>query len=177
MTEAPAATLPLAAIVYPSEVEIEPIFVAVRDRLAARGDMRIGGVLPQFGERLANGKRTMLLEEIATGVAHVISQDLGAGSESCTLDPDGFTRARNCISAAIEAGVDLVFAGKFGKQEAGGHGMREEIAQAVIAGVPTLVALREPQVEAWRAFAGDDFVFLPADPAAIADWAVAAAGR
>jgi molybdate transport system ATP-binding protein len=168
---------PLAVVVYPPGFDVEPLLRAAHDRLAARGDLEIGGVLPKSGDRLANGRSAMLLEDVASGVATTISQELGAGADSCILDLDGLTRARQAIVRAIESGVDLVFVGKFAKQEAAGHGVREEIARAVIAGVPTLVVMRETQSAAWTAFAGEDFTALPPDVDAIAAWALAATGR
>ena len=172
-----AATLTLAAVVYDPGFEIEPVLATARDRLAARDDLTIGGVVPKFGDVLANGRHAMLLEDIASGTATSISQELGVGADSCILDLDGLTRARLAIVAAIEDGVDVVFVGKFAKQEAAGHGVREEIGRALVAGIPTLVALRSSQLAAWRDFAGDDFVTLAPDPEAIVAWALAAAGR
>ncbi|MER2606227.1 MAG: DUF2478 domain-containing protein [Siculibacillus sp.] len=167
----------LGAILYHPDVEIEPILAEVHATLAARGVLRIGGVVPREGEVLANGRRAMLLEDVTSGIATNISQELGAGADSCILDIDGLTRARTAISAAIEAGVDLVLVGKFAKQEIAGHGVREEIGQAVAAGTPTLVALRETRIDDWRAFAGDDFTALPPDVAAIVAWAERVGGR
>lgn len=172
-----ASTLPLAVVVYEGGYDVGPLLARVRDRLAARGDLRLGGVLPRFGALLSNGRHEMMLENVASGEAAVISQDLGAGAESCILDSDGFTRSRSAIAAAIAEAVDLVFIGKFGKQEAEGHGVREEIGQAMVAGIPTLVAMRSSTREAWEAFAGSDWIELEPDVDGIVAWAVAATGR
>ncbi len=64
---------PLGAILYDPEIEIEPILCAVRDRLIARGDVRLGGVVPREGDLLANGRRAMLLEDVTTGSTTSIS--------------------------------------------------------------------------------------------------------
>lgn len=175
MSEADEATL--GAVLYDPEIEIEPILCALRDRLDARGDLRLGGVVPREGGLLSNGRHEMLLEDVRTGTATSISQELGAGADSCILDLDGLTRARNAISQAIADGVDLVLVGKFAKQEIAGHGVREEIGAAAAAGIPTLVALRDTRVEDWRSFAGDDWTRLPADVDAIAAWALRVTGR
>lgn len=167
----------LGAILYDPNVEIEPILCAVRDRLAARGDIRLGGVVPREGGLLANGRHEMFLEDIRSGTATSISQELGAGADSCILDLDGLTRARDAIAQAISDGVDLVFVGKFAKQEMAGHGVREEIGSALIAGIPTLVALRDTRETEWRSFAGDDWARLPADVEAITAWALGVTGR
>lgn len=160
----------LGVIVYAGEIEIETVLGAVRDRLLARGGLRLGGVVPRYGELLANGRHAMLLDDLVTGTTITISQDLGVGADSCILDTDGLTRSRLGIMAAIDGGVDLVFVGKFAKQEAAGHGVREEIGAAVGADLPTLVALRETHLDAWRAFAGDDWAELAPDVDAVLAW-------
>jgi len=177
-TSSASPTVPaLAVVVYEPGFDVGPLLAAVRDRLAARGDMNLGGVVPRFGDLLANGRHAMLLEDVVSGDATAISQDLGAGADSCILDVDGLTRARLAITKAIDDGADLVFVGKFAKQEAAGHGVREEIAQAMIAGIPTLVVMRDGQTGAWADFAGDDFLTLPPDVDAVVAWALSATGR
>lgn len=172
-----SVAMPLAVVVYDGGFDVGPLLVEVRDRLAARGDLHLGGVLPKFGDLLANGRHAMLLEDAASGEAAVISQDLGAGAESCILDSDSFTRSRSAITAAVAAGVDLLFVGKFGKQEAAGHGVRDEIGEAMIAGIPTLVAIRASTLPAWEAFAGTDWVALAPKVDDVVAWALAATGR
>ena len=177
MASPPVNDVPrLGAVVYSGDVEIEPVLGAVRDRLRAAAGLRLGGVVPRDGELMANGRPEMLLDDLAAGTTISISQELGAGADSCILDVDGLTRARMAIRAAVEAGVDLVFVGKFAKQEAAGHGVREEIAAALLADIPTLVALRETQLDAWREFAGDDWQRLGPRAEEILAWVAAVAG-
>lgn len=167
----------LAVVVYEPGFDVGPLLCEVRDRLVARGDVRLGGVVPRFGGFHSNGRQEMLLEDVTSGEATTISQELGGGADACILDTDGLTRARMAISRAIAEGVDLVLVGKFSKQEAAGHGVREEIAEAMMAGIPTLAAMRETQREAWEAFVGDDYASLAPDAAAIVDWAVEVMGK
>ena len=176
MADCVTETPRLGAVVYSGDTEIESILATVRDRLRADGRLRLGGVVPRFGDLLSNGRHEMLLDDVAAGVSISISQELGAGADSCILDVDGLTRARLAIAEAIETGVDLVFVGKFAKQEAAGHGVREEIGQAMLSDTPTLVVLRESQLEAWRAFAGDDWQRLTPEASAILGWVEAVAG-
>lgn len=169
--------LPLAAVIYEPGREIEPVLGDAIEALGRGGKVRIGGVVPRWGRPLSNDRREMLLEEIGSGVAMTISQDLGPGADSCILDTDGLTRSRLAISAAVARGVDVVFVGKFAKQEAAGGGVREEIGEALSAGIPTLVALREAQLEAWSSFAGDDWTRLDPTVESIVSWAVAIAEK
>ena len=172
MADATKTDLPrLAAVVYSGDVEIEPILAAVREHLSACDGLRLGGVVPRDGDLMANGRHEMLLDDLMSGAAISISQELGAGADSCILDIDGLTRARLAIVSAVESGVDLVMVGKFAKQEAAGHGVREEIGAALLADIPTLVALRESQLAAWSDFAGDDWQRLAPEVEAIVAWA------
>ena len=167
---APSAQTQLAAVVYRHGAPLEDILGAVRDRLVARGDLRLGGVVPRFGERLSNGRSALLLEDIARGDTIDISQDLGPGSTGCILYADGLARLRVRVAEAIEAKPDILFLGRFGKEENAGRGIREEIGLAVSAGIPVLVAVEERIVPGWAGFAGDDYVPLPADADAIIAW-------
>ena len=160
----------IAGVVYSGDTEIEPLLAELRERLTARGSLRLGGVVPRFGGLMANGRREMLLDDLSGGGAISISQELGAGAESCILDVDGLARASLVILAAVEDGVDLVLAGKFAKQEAAGHGVRGEIGAAMVADIPTLVVLRESQLGRWREFVGDEWANLPPDVDTILAW-------
>lgn len=177
MSQSATEVLPLAVVVYPSGFDITPTLAEARARLAARGDLTLGGVLPEWGGLHSNGRHEMLLRDIASDGITQISQELGAEADSCILDPDGFARARLSIARAIEAGVDVVFVGKFAKQEAAGQGVRAEIGDAMGAGIPTLVVMREAQREAFEAFAGDEWTPLAPDADAIVGWVLAATGR
>ncbi len=177
MPSSASEVLPLAVVVYESGFDIAPTLAEVRARLTARGDLALGGVLPEWGGLHSNGRHEMLLRDLASDGVTQISQELGAEADSCILDPDGFARARLSISRAIEAGCDIVFVGKFAKQEAAGQGVRSEIGDAMAAGIPTLVVMRDAQREAFEAFAGDDWTKLAPEVDAIVGWALAATGR
>lgn len=176
-TASPSHVRPLAAVVYEAGFDLGRLLGDVCDRLAARGDLVIGGVLPTDGGLHANGRREMLLRDIGSGRTTAISQELGAGADSCILDPDGFARTRVGLAAAIAAGADLIVMGKFAKREVEGQGIRAEIADCLAAGIPALVALRSTRREAFEAFAGDDWQALAPRVEAVIDWALAATGR
>lgn len=168
----------LAVVVYEPGWDVEPLLTEVHARLTGELGLTVGGVLPDTLPPAAEGlRKTMTVVDLTTGEAVVISQDLGGGADACVLDPDGLTRSRFAIDRAVEAGVDLVLAGKFAKQEAAGGGAREEIARAVVEGLPTLVVMRATQSEAFEAFAGPDHARLPAEVEPILAWARAVTGR
>lgn len=50
--------------------------------------------------------------------------------------------------------VDLAVVNRFGKLEAGGHGLREDITRLAHAGVPVLTAVASHRFETWNQFVG-----------------------
>lgn len=170
MAETPSLSLPLAVVVYVKGGPLEETLAAVRDRLVARGDLRLGGVIPRLGTPLSNGRSSLLLDDIGRGDTIVISQDLGPGSSGCILNSDGLAQARMRICEAIEARPDVLFLGRFAKEEVAGHGIREEIGEAVCAGIPSIVAIEQRTMASWTDFAGEDFVVLPVEVEAIVRW-------
>lgn len=82
-----------------------------------------------------------------------ISQNLGALSKGCRLDPAGLEQAVGLVARALEAGPALMIVNKFGKQEADGRGFRPLIGQALAAGVPVLTAVNAGNLAAFDAFA------------------------
>lgn len=99
-----------------------------------------------------------------------ISQDLGALSQGCRLDPDGLERAVGLVSAALEDGADFLIFNKFGKQEAEGRGFRSLIGAALERGIPVLTAVNKRNLEAFLAYAEDLAEELPSDGDAILEW-------
>jgi Protein of unknown function (DUF2478) len=97
----------------------------------------------------------MLVVDLLTGREISICQPLGSGATACKLDPAGLTEASVAVSRAIAEDVALIIVNKFSKQEAAGHGLRSELAEAIIAGGPVLTAVPEKCLDAWKEFTGD----------------------
>jgi len=74
------------------------------------------------------------------------------------------------VTRAIHGDVALIIINKFSKQEASGRGLRDEFAEAIMAGVPVLTAVPEKCLEAWRLFIGDQGTTLPCAREAIQSW-------
>ena len=169
--EVEAMTTPaLAVIVHTSGDPLEQTFAAVRDRLAARPHTRIAGVVPRNGAPHSNGRLSFWLDDITRGDSIALSQDLGPGSTSCILNPDGLATARVRLAEAIATRPDLVLFGRFAKEELAGRGVREEIGLAVAEGIPALVAVERSMLPGWIEFAGDDWAELPVDVDRIIAW-------
>ena len=65
-----------------------------------------------------------------------ISQDLGALSQGCRLDPMGLENAVGLVAAALDKAPALLIVNKFGKQELDGRGFRPLIGEALARGIP-----------------------------------------
>ncbi|MEZ2407642.1 nucleoside-triphosphatase THEP1 [Bosea sp. OAE752] len=161
----------LAAIPYASNFGIDGFMQGVVARLRRRG-LRLGGVIQHNDEACEDRCMAMSLEDLANGTRFPISQDLGPSAEGCRLDAAGLAAAAAAFSGALTERADLVVVNKFGKQEALGGGLRDEIAKAVMAGLPVLLAVRHDVLPAWRAFVGDDWIELAVDEEQIERWVV-----
>ena len=160
---------PIAAILYRAEDDVDTLLSDFAlDRL--RGGDRLGGIV-QRNIKNAEGKKVdMQLIDLMTGRAIGISQTLGGGAASCKLDAGGLAESAQAVRRAVENAVDLVVINKFSKQEAGGHGLRDEFGEAIVAGLPLLTAVPEKCAEAWRDFTGDQAVTLPCARDALDAW-------
>ncbi|MGE4483154.1 DUF2478 domain-containing protein [Acidocella sp.] len=165
------ATMPpcsnLAAILYGTEDDTQTVLAGMAQRLSTEG-YRIGGILQP---RLACGPRTPpKAVDLLTGRHIPLCQTLGPGARACHLDPSGLADAAMCLRNAIEAQVDLIIVDKFGKQEAQGGGMRDEIAEAVLAGIPVLAAVAMRVYPAWEEFTGGYGTIMACQPSIAALW-------
>jgi hypothetical protein len=113
----------------------------------------------------------MLVQDIETGELVPIDQDLGPGALTCTLDPEGLAVASVILRRAIAAPVDVLVVNRFGKLEAAGEGLRAEVAEALCAGLPVLIAVKDSLLADWRTFIGYDVPLLAPDAEQVAEWA------
>jgi molybdate transport system ATP-binding protein len=75
------------------------------------------------------------------------------------------------LRQTIEQRPAVIAVNRFGHTESEGDGMRAEIAEAVVSGAVVLIAVRRSLLADLEAFLGAPPTPLPADAAAIADWA------
>ncbi|NEW99072.1 DUF2478 domain-containing protein [Rhodopseudomonas sp. BR0G17] len=167
------APLPLAVMVYEPGDALEEILAAARDRLVGLPRVRIAGL----GPRHSNGRASFWLDDIVRGDSIALSLDLGPGSTSCILNADGLATARMRLAEAIAGRPDLVFFGRFAKEEIAGRGIREEIGLALVQDVPALVAVEQAMLPGWIAFAAEGWTMLPADADAVVAWFTALAAE
>jgi hypothetical protein len=163
----------VGVLLYDGSVEVDPVLAAGVALVRARG-IRVGGQLQHFGERLPNGKRSMWLEDIATGAMIRLDRPRGRGAVACMLDPDALAQAAYALQRSIAGGVDLLVINRFGNAEADGRGTRAEFADAICAGAAVLVAVRYNLLDDLEGFLGGTPKLLLPAPDAVLDWALAA---
>lgn len=144
----------LAAVLYRPEDDVDTLLADFADALLRDGE-RLGGIVQRNLKDEAGRSNGMHVVDLATGRNISICQPLGSGAMACKLDPAGLAEASLAVSRAIAGDVALIIVNKFSKQEAAGHGLRSELAEAIIAGGPVLTAVPEKCFDAWKEFTGD----------------------
>ena len=132
--------------------------------------LEAGGLLQHGEPGCGKACATLYLDDIGMQRQVCIFEDRGPQARGCRLDTAGLTVAAGWLREAIEARPDVLFVNRFGRHEGEGRGLREEIALAVAAGIPIVVAVNRQYLRQWRAFAGETLTPLPLDAGEIADW-------
>jgi nucleoside-triphosphatase THEP1 len=94
------------------------------------------------------------LVDVASGRSYPILQNLGPGSKSCRVDPRGMAEASQTLRDAVTLGADLVVVNRFGKLEAHGQGLADEMLAVMVAGIPLLTVLNVEHLARWLDFTG-----------------------
>jgi molybdate transport system ATP-binding protein len=144
----------LAAVLYRPEDDVDTLLADFAGDLL-RGARRLGGIVQRNPKDKAGRPTGMQAVDLLTGREVSICRPLGSGAMACKLDPGGLAEAALAVTRAITADVELIVINKFSKQEAAGHGLRSEFAEAILAGIPVLTAVPEKCFEAWVKFTGD----------------------
>lgn len=160
----------VAAIVYAPGSRIQEFFANVAHRLAASG-VAVAGLLQH--SLLADGadRCSFEMEDLGGGGRYRISQELGPGSDACSIDHAAIAAASVVLRRAISLKPDVVLVNKFGALEAAGEGLRDEMNQVAAAGLPLLTTVSLAQVADWRRYAGEAGEELPMDLDAVLAWA------
>jgi len=161
--------LKLAAVVYRPADDVDGLLASFAQVRLLEG-RRIGGIVQRNirGER--GSRERMDVVDLMTGRTIRICQSLGKGAAACKLDPAGLAEAATAIARATAARVELVVVNKFSKQEAGGAGLRSEIADVIAAGLPLLTAVPDKCYDAWAAFTGSFGTTLVCERRILEDW-------
>lgn len=164
-----AMTPPLAALIYPDERhDIEDLLEGVARRLQQSG-RQVGGLVHRQS-RYANGNKCMRLVDLRSGQQFEMTEDLGAASQACSLNPQALARASVVLRQALADGVELAVVNCFGQLEAAGGGFVQEIAAFVEAGIPVITAVAARHEAGWQSFTCGAFVRLRVDEQVLLHW-------
>jgi molybdate transport system ATP-binding protein len=159
----------LAAILYRPADDVDRLLADFAGALLRDGQ-RVGGIVQRNLKDETGRSNGMHVVDLMTGGEISICQPLGSGAIACKLDPAGLAEASLAVSRAIAGDVALIIVNKFSKQEAAGQGLRDELAEAIIAGGPVLTAVPEKCFDAWKNFTGDRGTTLFCAPHVVEQW-------
>lgn len=169
----PATASKLAALVYADEVtrgEAADALVRTVCHDLQRQGWRVGGLWQQHVPVAAGRKPPMQVVDLRTGRVFGISQNCGALSQGCCLDPGGVAQASVVLRQALADRVHLAVANRFGALEATGRGLADELATLACAGIPVLTVVARKHLTAWRDFTGGAGTELPLHLPALREW-------
>ena len=133
---------------------------AIQDMLAQfveerkREGLRVAGVVEVSRCESRGGCKSLAVRDLASGELIEISQDLGARSTACNLDPGGLAKACESVERAISEGADVVVLSKFGKLEAARGGLCDAFRAAIMADLSIVTAVSPIFLGDWLHFAG-----------------------
>jgi hypothetical protein len=163
----------LAALVFGKPDEPDRLLGEFVQDLAARG-YRVVGLIQT---RLDDGGAAVTV--LPTGETIALAPRPGPLADSSSPDsptpsprpgPCDLAAAAARIDALIESGADLVIINRFGKLEAEGTGLVDEIARAISFDIPVLVAVPEFRFAKWLSYCGGMGVKLPCRSGSLQSW-------
>jgi hypothetical protein len=154
----------LAALVYDRPDELDRLLREFVQDLMAR-EYRVVGLIQT---RLGDGGAAVTV--LPTGETIPLAPQRGTCPPSPRPDPCDLAKAAARIDALIPTGADLVIINRFGKLEAEGTGLVDEIARALSFDIPVLVAVPEFRFAEWLSFCKGMGVKLPCRDGSLQGW-------
>ena len=162
--------LKLAAVVYDDGVSVDALMTDFSRELIVAG-VAARGVVQLPPDAAGCGPAALMsLQMVRSGEIIRMCQDLGPGSMSCALNPEVFTTVGMTLRQEASEDCDIMFISKFGKQEANGKGLRDEIAFVIASGCTLLTAVKRPLAPKWLQFTGGQGTLLDARAWVLRDW-------
>ncbi len=157
-----------AAILDDGSVDADALLASIVSS-QRRAGRRVRGLLMTYPDGPQTCAAAMVLVDVETSESYLVSQPLGADSQACRADPQGFARASVVLRRAADEQPDLVVSNRFGGLEASGGGFRDELLELMARDVPVLTVVSPRFVLAWQQFTGGAMV-MPAEAQAIERW-------
>lgn len=163
----------LGYLVAEGQGEADRLLFSVAEQLQAEG-WALAGAVQTNSDAAPSHKCDMDLHVLSMNEVVRISQNLGAFSKGCRLDPAALETAVGMAEAALAQKPRLCIVNKFGKSEIDGKGFRPLIGEALVHGIPVLTSVGRGNIAAFQAFAEGMGEEIPADLAEVLAWCKAA---
>lgn len=157
----------IAAITYADGCHVDELLADFSRSLIAKG-WRVRGLVQEM--HAVDNVCEIILVDLDGNTAYPITQDLGACSTACRLDPAAMTEAGAVLRRISRADTDLAVFNRFGKQEADGTGFTAEMLDLMSQGIPVLTIVSDKYLDAWRHFTGGLSVELAAERGVLESW-------
>ncbi len=161
--------LTIAAIVYAGHGSSNQLLADFARHLQASG-WRVRGVIQDHLPPDRGVKWQKVLVDLDDNRQFPISQRLGPGSVSCSIDPGGVAAASIALRRGLNEDTDIAVANRFGELEANGGGLAAEMLALMENRVPLLTMVSEKYLDDWRRFTGGAATELPAQREALESW-------
>jgi nucleoside-triphosphatase THEP1 len=149
----------IAALLYEPGDPVEAVMAEIARTLRDRG-VHVGGLLQHSVRDHAEARCQINLENVGNGTLYPLTQNLGVESQSCALDITALADASAVVRQAVDDQARIVIVNKFGAQEAIGGGLRDEMMQVALAGIPLLTSVGRRFLPQWQEFIGEDALLL-----------------
>ena len=160
----------IACVTSPERGGTDQLLCDIANRLQTKG-VALAGIIKEldYASEFENGC-DMKVRVLPDGPVIKITQDLGAGSDACRLDPGAIAQAVATVEAGETAKAGLFILNKFGPEEAAGRGFCAAIGAALEDGIPVLVGVGPASQAAFDSFSGGLASRLDPSPDAILAW-------
>ncbi|HVY56673.1 MAG TPA: DUF2478 domain-containing protein [Xanthobacteraceae bacterium] len=158
----------VAAVVYGADDDPDGLLRAFADDVQRSGFRVVG--LVQAGHVSDPAQERLPAVALPTRAPVSLRHIRERAPGGCHLDEAQLAETRRTIAVAMSDGADLVIINRFGKLEAAGAGLVEEIKRAVVADIPVLIAVPHWHFRTWTRFCAGMTVKLACSREAIDAW-------
>jgi uncharacterized protein DUF2478 len=157
----------LVGVYFERGVAVDDILSEVAARLKTQG-VAVSGLVQVPGDPDGDCDcRQMRLRDLATGVAHAITENRGSLAEGCHLDRRALADLAHRLEASLGPDSGVLILNRFGQAESEGRGFRGAIEAAMALGIPVIIAYRDEFEQEWAEFEGGFATNVSADADAI----------
>lgn len=150
-TRAAMSKIAVAAIVCAQHGVADNLLTDFALALRRRG-WKVSGVVQQY--RGSHSKEAARLVDLDSGECFPLFQNLGPGSQSCSIDTRSLAAASVALRRALQERADLAIASRFGGLEVVRQGFAAEMLALMSENVPLITVVDDRYLDAWRHFTG-----------------------